>query len=362
MDVIRVSNLRVQFGDVVAVDDVSFSVKRGEFVTLLGPSGCGKTTTLRVIAGLEKPTSGTVHIGGKLVSGEGRFVPPEARDLGMVFQSYAIWPHMTVAENVAFGLKMRGVPKSEISDRVDAALRMVKMQEFKNRLATDLSGGQQQRVALARALVYEPSVILYDEPLSNLDAQLREAMRTELAELHARTEITGIYVTHDQVEAMALSTRILVMERGRIVQSGPPEKIYDEPASRVVAEFIGAGTLLPARVVERVADTTALQLEDSARVILHVNKVIERDRASVCLRPERIRIEPVQAGADHTGGTNRLLGRIVTKQFCGYYTDISVDVGGTRLRTYLFQRTPLDVGDECVLFIRPEDVIVLSDP
>ncbi|MGE0714014.1 MAG: ABC transporter ATP-binding protein [Alphaproteobacteria bacterium] len=240
------------FGLVAAVDRVSLAIADGEFVTLLGPSGCGKTTTLRMVAGLERNDTGRIAIGGRVVSDADRgfFLPPDQRQLGMVFQSYAIWPHMTVFDNVAYPLSVRRAPKAETAEKVKAALRLVEMERFADRPAPALSGGQQQRVAIARALVFEPAVLLLDEPLSNLDARLRAQMGDEFRALQRRLGITTLYVTHDQEEAMALSDRVVVMQHGRILQIGTPEEVYQRPASREVAAFFGAPNLLPARVVD----------------------------------------------------------------------------------------------------------------
>ena len=230
-----------RFGTVNAVDGVNFAVQRGEIFTLLGPSGCGKTTTLRLVAGLEEPDDGEIYIDGKIVAApqRGLFLPPEKRQLGMVFQSYAIWPHLTVFENVAFPLRVRRESADLIRQRVDHALESVGLDGFADRGATQLSGGQQQRVALARALVYEPAVLLLDEPLSNLDAKLREQMRFELRALQRKLTLTILYVTHDQTEAMTLSDRIAVVNRGRFEQVGSPEEVYEKPATTFAGEFLG---------------------------------------------------------------------------------------------------------------------------
>src|SRR5262245_11448021 len=250
MPAVLVEDVSRTFGEVVAVNHVSMKVERGEFVTLLGPSGCGKTTTLRMVAGLEQNTSGRISIGDRVVSDAdaGFFVPPDHRQLGMVFQSYAIWPHMTVFDNVAYPLKIRRRPKAEIKQRVEAVLRLVEMEKFAERPAPALSGGQQQRVAIARALVFEPEVLLLDEPLSNLDARLRTQMGDEFRALQKRLGITSLYVTHDQEEAMALSDRVIVMQQGHILQIGSPEEIYQRPVSRAVAAFFGSPNLLDAKV------------------------------------------------------------------------------------------------------------------
>ncbi|MBN9088518.1 MAG: ABC transporter ATP-binding protein [Reyranella sp.] len=227
------------FGNFQAVDDFSLEMKKGEFVSLLGPSGCGKTTTLRMIAGFMPPTAGTIEVDGQAISSPSGVVPPERRRMSMIFQSYAIWPNMTVGENVGFGLEVRKLARAEVARRVDRILEVVQMGALKGRYPSELSGGQQQRVALARAIVVEPEVLLLDEPLSNLDANLREEMRFEIRRLHDEFKITTVYVTHDQSEAMVTSDRIVVMNKGRIEQIDAPHVLYGKPRSRFVAGFIG---------------------------------------------------------------------------------------------------------------------------
>ena len=240
MSEVRIEHVFKRFGDVTAVSDFDLTVKDGEFVSLLGPSGCGKTTSLRMIAGFERATEGEIYIGDHCVSShiKNTFVPPEKRDIGMVFQSYAVWPHMTVTENVAYPLKIQKVPKEERAARVAEMLKLVHLDEY-GRYPHQLSGGQQQRVALARALVMRPGLLLLDEPLSNLDAKLRESMRFEISSIQKELGITVIYVTHDQSEAMTMSDRVVVMSRGVIQQIGTPYEIYRNPANKMVADFIG---------------------------------------------------------------------------------------------------------------------------
>jgi ABC-type Fe3+/spermidine/putrescine transport system ATPase subunit len=250
--VLSLDGVSKRFGPVPAVDRVSLEIERGQLFTLLGPSGCGKTTTLRLVAGLEHPDAGTITLRGRVVASvqERRFVAPHKRNLGMVFQSYAIWPHMTVAENVAYPLELRGLGRAEVRDKVARVLELVGLAGLEERPATLLSGGQMQRLALCRALVYEPDLLLLDEPFSNLDAKLRAQLRVELKLLQRRLGITVLFVTHDQIEALSLSDRIAVMERGHVEQVGPPKSLYERPASAFVRDFLGQTVILRGRVAK----------------------------------------------------------------------------------------------------------------
>ncbi|MCO6414853.1 ABC transporter ATP-binding protein [Siccirubricoccus sp. KC 17139] len=248
MSHLSLRGLTKAYGKMVIVDHINLTLNEGEFVSLLGPSGCGKTTTLRMIAGFIEPTDGTVEMGGKVISMPGSVMPPERRQMSMIFQSYAIWPNMTVAENVGFGLKLRKLPAAEVQRRIAEILEVVQMGHLAGRYPAELSGGQQQRVALARAIVVKPAVLLLDEPLSNLDANLREEMRFEIRRLHNEFRITTVYVTHDQAEAMATSDRIAVMHAGRIEQVDAPHLLYTRPKTRFVAGFIGRTNLLEAKL------------------------------------------------------------------------------------------------------------------
>ena len=239
MSTVTIRRVTKAFGNNVVLKDFDETFRDGEFITLLGPSGCGKTTMLRIIAGFEKPTSGELYFDDQLVSGGKTFLPPEKRGIGMVFQSYAVWPHMNVFENVAYPLQIQKQDKGSIREAVDRVLETVHLSQYAERLPSQLSGGQQQRVALARALVAAPKLLLLDEPLSNLDAKLRESMRFEIKEIQKRTGITVVYVTHDQTEAMAMSDRIFLINRGVVQQSGTPEEIYNHPANQFVADFLG---------------------------------------------------------------------------------------------------------------------------
>ncbi len=297
MSALTLDHLTIHFGPVEAVRQVSLSVREGEMVSLLGPSGCGKSTILRTIAGLYPPTSGTVRVGTQVVNDPQRniFVPPEQRQLGMVFQSYAIWPHMSVFENVAYPLRVRKTPKSEVEDRTHAILKLVGLEGLARRPATDLSGGQQQRIAIARSLVFEPRVLLMDEPLSNLDTKLRLKMGIELKRIQERTGVTTIYVTHDQSEALALSDKIVVMRSGRVEQIGTPAEIYDAPASPFVGWFIGSSNFIPATLVSQQEKLARVALDGTG---VDVDARLARENLAteepliVCARPEHIRIVP----------------------------------------------------------------------
>ncbi len=274
-----------RFNRVTAVDGVSIEVHRGEFLTLLGPSGCGKTTTLNMVAGFLDPDEGTIYLRGQQVN----FLPPYQRDTGMVFQSYALFPHMTVQDNVAFGLRMRSVPEGEIRRRVLQALAQVQLEGLGDRHPRQLSGGQQQRVALARAIVTEPTVLLLDEPLSNLDLKLREAMRLELKSLQQRLGITTIYVTHDQIEALVMSDRIVVMNRGHVEQVGTPLEIYERPATPFVADFIGTMNSLPVRILGTTDGALELVTPGGLRVRVPAQPVTA-GHLVVAIRPEKCRM------------------------------------------------------------------------
>jgi ABC-type Fe3+/spermidine/putrescine transport system ATPase subunit len=294
---LEVRNLVKTFGKLTAVDDVSFKVEQGEVVTLLGPSGCGKTTTLRMVAGFEKPDAGEVEIAGRVVVATNRRinVPPERRDIGMVFQSYAIWPHMTVFENVAFPLNVRRANRQEIKRRVEETLELVGLAKFSDRPAILLSGGQQQRVSLARALVYSPSILLLDEPLSNLDAKLREQMRIEIKRLQQQLGFTVLFVTHDQIEAMSLSTRLALMNQGRIEQIGGPQEVYEHPQTPFVEDFLGRILRFRGKIVEKQQGFDVVEFDGLKNVHVRIPESVDSadvgKRVLVAIRPEDTRIE-----------------------------------------------------------------------
>jgi iron(III) transport system ATP-binding protein len=327
MPSVSVEGVSKRFGTVRAVDSVSLAVADGRLLTLLGPSGCGKTTTMRMVAGLEQNDAGRIVIGERVVSdpAAGLFVAPERREIGMVFQSYAIWPHMTVFANVAYPLEVRRRPAAEVRERVEGALRLMEMAHLAERPATALSGGQQQRVAIARALVFQPRVLLMDEPLSNLDAKLREQMRVDLRELQQRLGITTIYVTHDQEEAMVLSDEIAVMHEGRVLQTAAPETIYTRPANRTIAAFFGAPNLLAAkaREVRRGAGVTVVRVEGDGWEgwCSGPEDLMPGEALTVIVRPEVIQF----GGRPETGITWK--GTVRQRFFRGTRNVYTVEVG-----------------------------------
>lgn len=295
---ISISNISKSYGGkagMPAVQGLDIQVPDNCFLTLLGPSGCGKTTTLRLIAGYLEPDAGEIRIGGRLVSAKGNVVPPERRGMGMVFQNYAIWPHKTVFENVAFGLKLRQVRGDELKRRVMEALALVTLDGLENRYPNELSGGQQQRVALARSLVVEPEILLLDEPLSNLDAKLRERMRKELKQLQRRTGITFVYVTHDQAEALALSDRIAVMNNGRLQQLGSPDDLYTRPANRFVADFMGSINTIPGVASLRSPNLGGFSCPDFSLEGVTMTEDAAGNAVDLVVRPENVRLAPESA-------------------------------------------------------------------
>ncbi len=315
------SGLTKQYANLTVLDRIDLAVARGELVCLLGPSGCGKTTTLRLIAGFLEPTAGEIRVGDRVVSRAGNALPPERRGMSMIFQSYALWPHMTIFENVAYGLTLRNQAKSELERRVRAMLGAVKLEAYGDRYPAELSGGQQQRVALARALVVEPEILLLDEPLSNLDASLREEMRFEVRRLHDEFRYTTVYVTHDQVEAMTAADLIVVMNQGRIEQAGAPEEIYDRPVSAFVATFLGGANILKGRGVGR-------DRLDIGSAVLRCARPTLIDGAPGALS---IRFHEIQVSATALDGA--VPAKVARQTFLGSSRDLSMTLGdGTVVR------------------------------
>jgi spermidine/putrescine transport system ATP-binding protein len=347
-------------GEVIAVDHVSLQIQHGEFFSLLGPSGCGKTTSLRLLAGFEWPTEGEITVNGKEM---GR-TPPYLRPINTVFQSYALFQHMSVAQNVAFGLEMERISKAEINRRVFEALKMVQLSGMGKRMPRQLSGGQQQRVALARALVKRPAVLLLDEPLGALDLKLRKGMQLELKNLQEQVGITFIYVTHDQGEALTMSDRIAVMDKGKVLQIGTPIEIYERPNCRFVADFIGETNFLYGRVTSLEADRATVHVANLNQEVvgLRQSDLVNGQEVVICIRPEKIRL------ADRPGiHQNCYLGRVVTRVYIGSDTRVTIDLGGG-VTMNVWEQNKISTlepsayyseGQECWALLFPENTLVL---
>jgi iron(III) transport system ATP-binding protein len=356
MPEIHVEHLVKQFGDQRALDDVNIDVEQGELFTLLGPSGCGKSTTLMSLAGFQKPEQGRIEVGGDTFFDASRrlSVPAERRNLGIVFQSYAVWPHMTVFENLSFPLRVRGMKRRDIRTRVLEVLDLVEMREYETRYPHQLSGGQQQRVALARALVYSPSVLLLDEPFSNLDAKLRERARAWVKELQHRLGLTTIFVTHDQDEALSMSDRIAVMSAGQIQQIGTPEEVYRRPATRFVAEFVGRVNLLPARIAASDGATVVVDVADSRHRLTLTAPEGSRTASNVtiAIRPEAV---AVVAPGEPLNGTNTWEADVQRVAFLGDHYEYELSAGSISLlvqSTRLVNRERINVhipADACAV-------------
>jgi putative spermidine/putrescine transport system ATP-binding protein len=319
---LEVIGLTRRYSPEVTVGPISFEVQAGEFFSLLGPSGCGKTTTLRCIAGFETLNAGSIRLRGERLDDK----PPHRRDVGLVFQNYALFPHLTVFDNIAFGLRLRHVAKPEIAERVGRILRLVDLPEMAQRFPAQLSGGQQQRVAIARSLVLEPQILMFDEPLSNLDFKLRIQMRDELKSLQRRLGKTAIYVTHDQTEALALSDRIAVLSHGHIEQIGTPGDIYERPATTFVAEFIGSSNLIAGHVVGNGDGEAIVETETGLRLRCAANGDDRGGAVSVLVRPERIRVEAAGSGAG--SGDNRFPARIIEVTYLGEDLHLRMELAG----------------------------------
>jgi iron(III) transport system ATP-binding protein len=346
---VELRGLTKRYGSLAVVDAVSLKIEHGLLVCLLGPSGCGKTTTLRLIAGFVEPSEGEIAVGGRIVSSPARTLPPEGRNMSMIFQSYALWPHMTVADNVAYGLKLRRLPKDEIARKVDAMLAVAKLRPLAARFPGELSGGQQQRVALARALAVEPETLLLDEPLSNLDTNLREEMRFEIRRLHDEFRYTTVYVTHDQLEAMTTADRIVVMNAGRIEQIGSPEDIFLRPQSEFVARFIGGTNILRGPVTGRAIQAGPLTLT------WELGETGTAADAAISIRPHEIELT-----AKVQDGPNAFAGTILRHTYIGAQRDYLVALCDTHLRVM----TPLDqqfaAGDPVGVRLPPQSCRALA--
>ena len=357
MPFLALKNISKRYDSTPAVTSVSLEVERGEFFGLLGPSGCGKTTTLRMIAGLEGPDSGTIEFAGRDITG----LTPEARGFGMVFQNYALFPHLNVFENVAFGLRARRKATPEIAERVALALELVQLPAYEKRNVAELSGGQQQRVAIARAVAIEPALLLFDEPLSNLDVTLREETRGELRELVDRLGITAVYVTHDQEEAFALCDRISVMVQGRILQTGTPSQLYEHPAEVSVARFLGRNNLIPAMRLsamksvlgefKTLAGAHTLRLPVKPGELPPLNKP-----CTLAVRPEHVLI-----AKESGNGENVLPATVRDIAFAGATTTITLDANGLVLEALVIRADDLSVGESCTIVLPPDRIILLKE-
>lgn len=350
---LRIAHLRKVFATgKPAVDDVSFTIAAGEIVVLLGPSGCGKTTTLRCVAGLEHPTDGEISLAGEPISAPARgiLMPPRLRNIGMVFQSYAVWPHMTVRENVAYPLKSRGLARADQDRRIADALALVDLGGYADRPVTQLSGGQMQRVALARSMVYEPRLLLLDEPLSNLDAQLRLRLRDDLRRIVKKAGLTALYVTHDQTEAVVLGDRIGVMRDGKLLQMASPEEVYNRPADLFVAAFTGASNFIPGQVIARDGEFGAVRTADGATLRAWMPQgVVPGANVQVAVRPENIRF------TEAAGSENRVTAKVTALRYLGMQTSYDLSVFGATIEGIeVGTAARYPVGSEVTVALPPE--------
>ncbi|HEY1267930.1 MAG TPA: ABC transporter ATP-binding protein [Candidatus Binatia bacterium] len=362
MATVTLRALTKKFGEAAAVDRLDLDIGDGEFVSLLGPSGCGKTTTLRLLAGFLQPDGGEIRVGQKVVSSPSALIPPERRNMSMIFQSYAVWPHMTVFQNVAYGLKLKKLNSGEIAKKVERMLRLVHLDALAARYPGELSGGQQQRVALARALVVEPEILLLDEPLSNLDANLREEMRFEIRRLHEEFRITTVYVTHDQAEAMVTSDRIAVMHQGHIVQLGAPEEIFDRPKTRFVAEFIGKTNILSGTL----ENGRSVTLGDGLKLsVLAGDGLAPGKEVFVCIRPHSLRLTPSaeEAEAGRAKGMNLFDGVVQRRVYFGDANDYIVELPAQRLnlRVVAPATQKYEAGQKVFALADPEQCVLVGE-
>jgi iron(III) transport system ATP-binding protein len=360
---IEVRNLSKTFSGTRAIVQVNLDIAEGEMLVLLGPSGCGKTTTMRCVAGLENPDSGRISIGGKVVydGDRGISIPANQRHVGMVFQSYAIWPHMTVFQNVSFPLEMASVGRTEIKRRVGDILKLVGLAGLEERGASYLSGGQMQRVALARSLVMEPSVLLFDEPLSNLDARLRDHLRIQLRELQTQLKITSIYVTHDQREALALADKIVVMQRGHVVQEADPVTLYHQPRSATIADFLGYSNIFPVSGAKREGNSTLVSFAANGASLRAEGASPEGGDVVACVRPDDVAIRKVDASPNGELGDNTMLGSVLLASFVGSHMQYRVKVHEDLIWEVLARDVNADirVGTRVSINIAPRGVLLL---
>ncbi len=354
--------LTKNFTGMAAVDDLCLEIKDGEFVSLLGPSGCGKTTTLRLVAGFLQPDAGEIRVNDQVISSASTLIPPERRNMSMIFQSYAIWPHMTVFENVAYGLKFKKLARREVEEKAERLLRVVHLEALKARYPAELSGGQQQRVALARALVVEPQILLLDEPLSNLDANLREEMRFEIRRLHEEFGITTIYVTHDQAEAMVTSDRIVVLNKGRMVQVGTPSEVFDQPRTRFVAEFIGKTNILSGRLAAGNALSLGPDLQITIADGTHASATGE---TFVSIRPHNFLLtaDPTEARALASKGFNLFSGVLERRVYFGDAVDytVALALAPLSLRVVTPPSRQFDKGQQVFALAHPDQCVLVRD-
>lgn len=362
MATVSLVGLTKQFTDTAAVDDLHLEIGDGEFISLLGPSGCGKTTTLRLIAGFLQPDRGEIRVGGEVISSNSFLLPPERRSMSMIFQSYAVWPHKTVFQNVAYGLKFKKLSAREIEQKAAKLLRVVHLEALKDRYPSELSGGQQQRVALARALVVEPRILLMDEPLSNLDANLREEMRFEIRRLHEEFRITTIYVTHDQAEAMATSDRIAVLNNGKMVQVGSAAELFDHPKTRFVAEFVGKTNILPGRVDAG----SRLYFGEGQQIRVAADGVsASPGEAFVCLRPHNITLTEDESKARQLEreGLNLFAGTVGRGIYFGDVIDYTIELSHHSLSLRVVAPTSqrYQKGQQVFALAHPDHCVVVSE-
>lgn len=352
MSQIHIRNLQKSFGQFQALKGIDLCVEDGTLLALLGPSGCGKSTTLQLLAGFETPSAGEILVDNRVISSPQGVVPPERRDISLVFQNYAVWPHKTVAENVAFGLQIRKVPRPTLEEKLKKALRTVHLDHLADRYPSELSGGQQQRVALARALIVEPSILLLDEPLSNLDAHLREEMRFEIRRVHDLLGLTTVYVTHDQGEALVTANQVAVMNGGSVQQLGTPREIFEQPANAFVAAFIGSNNVIDGPLVGH----NTLRFCEQSLTGIDRSGAVPGDDITLCIRPSKVRV----VGPDQ-GVSNVLPATVVRTAYLGEYCDVLVDIGsGVTLRAFTPPSVDYRVGQTVLVHLPPEDCHLLQ--